>query len=564
MAIPEKRQVELSKSSTWLLKSTQEGHARTGLAPDALTKKLQEIKDDPEQARKKAEEHAARMGIDPIEAARKLMAAARLARPTTTIAERPKERPTEHPNVSDREESRTVSLEPEVVVKSRELVFQSASTETNLLEQVETSAPNPVPAKRRGDQTEKKDERKAKKEKVKTQQTKALTKKSASKSASPASLTKKSASKSASPASHTIAESSAAGTTRATTSTSRKPEPMEVDQSPSLFVNTSDRYPVRNVLPKWYTDIKDSSFHMLQLGKKRTPAQTALESLKNCIGRCEAETKRMKLNQLHEELRDHVHKAEITIEVTRFVLKKARILTPENGLPRIFREDANFPSDLKADALLLYTRWCNEKFSQDILRGIVTVKGKDRNGDRLDPTYRAKYPTNAKHIGEGDLVLGQWWPTQMCTVRDGAHGAPQGGIFGDKEHGTYSIVLSGGGYHDKDEGDLIEYSGTDGKDFTPTDATLAMLKSAEVGNEIRVIRSSMLNKSNEHRPEVGLRYDGLYQVKSFVLVDKQKQIHRFKLERCPGQGPIRSGNNASRRPTQFEVAEFRRLKEKDW
>jgi len=193
----------------------------------------------------------------------------------------------------------------------------------------------------------------------------------------------------------------------------------------------------------------------------------------------------------------------------------------------------------------------------------VTVKGKDRNGDRLESAYRSKHPTTAKYHGEGELILGQWWPTQLCTVRDGAHGSSQGGIYGDKEEGTYSIVLSGGGgYHDKDEGDIIEYSGTEGKDFTPTDATLSMIKSAELGNEFRVIRSSQLIKKNPHRPEVGLRYDGLYTIKSFQLVDKGTQIHRFLLERCPGQEPIRSGQNASTRPTFYEISEYEQTKEK--
>jgi hypothetical protein len=304
---------------------------------------------------------------------------------------------------------------------------------------------------------------------------------------------------------------------------------------------------------------------MKQLERKRPPSYTALEALKDCVRRCEAEKKPSQLNALFEELRNHIHKAEIKLDVTPYILKKARILTSENGLPRIFKEEASFPPDLKADAYQLYKRWYEGNFTQDILRGINLVKGKDRNNDRLDPDYTKKYPVDPKVYGSNGLVLGQWWPTQLCTVRDGAHGATQGGIFGAREKGAYSIVLSGGSYHDKDEGDRIEYSGTEGKNSTPTENTNHMILSKELGNRIRVIRSHQLEKSNKYRPEVGLRYDGLYVVTGYTLVDKEKAMYRFHLVRCEGQEPIRCEDNAARRPTVFEVEEYMRLREeKRW
>lgn len=125
-------------------------------------------------------------------------------------------------------------------------------------------------------------------------------------------------------------------------------------------------------------------------------------------------------------------------------------------------------------------------------------------------------------------------------------------------------MLSSGGYHDQDDGDVIEYSGTEGKESKATEATLSMVKSAELHNQIRVIRSSQLLKKNKYRPEVGLRYDGLYVVRSYVITDQEKQTHRFRLERCPGQEPIRCEDNSSRRPTVFEIEEYKKLKLKDW
>ncbi len=166
-------------------------------------------------------------------------------------------------------------------------------------------------------------------------------------------------------------------------------------------------------LPKWYTSISQSSQEIRKYSKNKPQALASLDAMKDCITRCEQE-RPAKLSILYDELRDHVHKAEILLQVDKYIMRMSRILT-DSGLSRIFNEKADFPSDLKADAYQLYNRWMTEDFAQDILRGIVTVKGKDRNGDRLDEAYRARYPASAKFYGEGDLVLGAWWPTQLCT-----------------------------------------------------------------------------------------------------------------------------------------------------
>ncbi|KAF2128198.1 hypothetical protein P153DRAFT_293707 [Dothidotthia symphoricarpi CBS 119687] len=353
------------------------------------------------------------------------------------------------------------------------------------------------------------------------------------------------------------AESSAAGAVREAAST-----PHQTFLLPETVVYKYQAQP----LPKWYLalNIKKNA-EMKRIAKNRPQALSALDALKKCIGRCEQAQRNnpAQIHNLYEELRDYVHKAEIKLHVTGPIVRTAMILHP-TGLPCIFAEESAFPSDLKSDSYQLYCRWLREDFDQNILRGIVQVKSKERNADRLDQAYKKKFPTTAKYYGGEGLVLGQWWPTQLCTVRDGAHGAAQGGISGETDKGAYSIVLSGGGYHDQDDGDVIEYSGTDGKDFKATDATLHMVKSAELGNQIRVIRSSQLVKKNKYRPEVGLRYDGLYVIKSFKVTDREKQTYRFHLERCPGQDPIRCEDNSSRRPTPYEEEEFRNLKLKDW
>lgn len=320
----------------------------------------------------------------------------------------------------------------------------------------------------------------------------------------------------------------------------------------------ANAYPflARFSMPSWYLTVNKQSMDLLE--RKRPQELAAIDALKACIDRCEKETPKAKLTKECNDLRDYVHKAKSTLNMDRVKIKKTRILTSA-GLPRIFSEQAKFPWDLKADAWHLYEKWMNEDFSRDILRGIVTVKGKDRNGDRLDPAYRAKHPKDPKQFGDNGAVLGQWWPSQLCAVRDGIHGAAQGGIYGDKDQGACSIVLSSGGYHDKDYGDIIEYSGTEGSNYNIKAVTQSMLTSHKLGNHIRVLRSSQLPKSNKYRPDIGLRYDGLYLIKSYKEIDLEKQDYLFHLERVPGQQPIRS-EGPIKRPTVFEIQEYERCK----
>jgi hypothetical protein len=332
-------------------------------------------------------------------------------------------------------------------------------------------------------------------------------------------------------------------------------------------------------LPDWYTKINMKSLAMKNLdsrgaSKKALDCLAALKALKGYITTCERpNTPEKQLAESFQMLRHKVHQAEITLAVDKFVLRKNRMLEEDTGLPRIFlSKKAKFPWDLQADAWQLYLRWHNEIFEVDILRGIklATNGGKDankrnnetRSSDTLDPNWKGR--VRANYYGAGDLVLGQWWPTQLCTMRDGAHGATQGGIYGEKEKGAYSIIVSGGGgYHDKDEGETISYSGTDGKDCTPTENTLRLIESCDTThNQVRVLRSHNLPQKNPYRPKSGYRYDGLYQVVAKELVDPMKGNYRFTLVRCDGQHPIRCEKNGreTSRPTDEECTAYEKLK----
>jgi hypothetical protein len=216
---------------------------------------------------------------------------------------------------------------------------------------------------------------------------------------------------------HPIAESSASGPARMTESAGSSDTYAAAQPTAQLCP-----FPARSQLPNWHTSISQKSLVLLERQRPRPQALTAIDALKACIGRCEKNG----LPKDFKDLRDYVHKAEIMLEMDKFKVRKTRILTGD-GLPRIFGEDADFPWDLKADAWHLYERWVVEDFDNNILRGIVTVKAKDRNGDRLDSTYRNKHPRDPKVFGDNGAVLGQWWPSQLCAVRDGIHGAPQAG-----------------------------------------------------------------------------------------------------------------------------------------
>ena len=49
-----------------------------------------------------------------------------------------------------------------------------------------------------------------------------------------------------------------------------------------------------------------------------------------------------------------------------------------------------------------------------------------------------------KVVGHNGISIGQWWPLRACMIRDGAHGASQGGIDGGEKTGAYAIVVAGG------------------------------------------------------------------------------------------------------------------------
>lgn len=114
---------------------------------------------------------------------------------------------------------------------------------------------------------------------------------------------------------------------------------------------------------------------------------------------------------------------------------------------------------------------------------------------------------------------------------------------------------------DKDEGDLLYYSGSDSNsNLDPanpiiTHFTKALQRSRRDDRPIRVLRTSAGRAA--HCPSKGIRYDGLYRIIAEGVAKNMKggAYVRFKL--------AREGNQADMdlsRPTQTEKEVFDRLK----
>ncbi len=251
--------------------------------------------------------------------------------------------------------------------------------------------------------------------------------------------------------------------------------------------------------------------------------------------------------------------------ITGIVLVKSKVLTDKCGLPLIFdtnlQKGVQFPWDIRADAEALYLRWLSGILDPHLLRGIDTLRkktnGVQRTTHRLNPTYKDRKSCN--YVGAGDLLNGQWWPLQICAMRDGAHGEIEAGIHGKPDSGALSVVLASGGYADMDDGTNIRYCGTSGSPGKPTQGTNHLKQASALGNPVRVLRSAALPATNPYRPLRGLRYDGLYDVISYEILDEATAMHRFLLQRRAGQDPIRY-TGVEARPTVEEVTQYTKIR----
>lgn len=194
-----------------------------------------------------------------------------------------------------------------------------------------------------------------------------------------------------------------------------------------------------------------------------------------------------------------------------------------------------------------------------IMRGIRISA--DRRQYSIDESYRKK---RANTIGHNNLRVGDWWPKQICALRDGAHGAKVSGISGNSDDGAFSIVLSGTYDNlDADRGDILYYCGSHSlvnKDpTTPIKScyTNALRHSIGTKRPVRVLRSARSN--SPWSPSHGIRYDGLY----VVTGEETKRntlggaYARFRMDRIVKQPAI-----DMTRPTKEEVELCKQIMQK--
>ncbi|KAF2721379.1 hypothetical protein K431DRAFT_284976 [Polychaeton citri CBS 116435] len=324
-------------------------------------------------------------------------------------------------------------------------------------------------------------------------------------------------------------------------------------------VASSSANPHAPAPPRWYIELKTYKRRV-----DRSEISVLLQRLKEGVKRYRVS----RAPKCLDNIRELLHTIPF-VEVTDRILRNERMLHNEDGLPKLFNSSLNdnieFPYDIRADAEELYNKWCSRIFSTDIMRGIVmgVPKGRresnDKTGDSIDPEW---HKISARYHGNGKLLNGQWWPTQLCTLRDGAHGYSIQGISGEPEEGAYSIVMAGGldslgqKYANEDHGQWVLYCGTDGKNGEMSADTIRMTESYENKRFVRLIRSH--NLKSDYAPEVGYRYDGLYEVVGMENLDDgdtSRERRRFRLERRTEE-PFRGGNGPERRPTRQEIEEY--------
>lgn len=311
--------------------------------------------------------------------------------------------------------------------------------------------------------------------------------------------------------------------------------------------------------PPWYKALKATK---TRKPNEATAAQI-LTGLKSDMSQCKKPTfrnNRTNANKTFDNIRKRLHTIPFEL-VSGQLLRDHRMLHDEEGLPQLFdsQYSDSIPKDIQADAQEQYNKWCMQNFETDLLHHIIRGKPKGLSGDKdsktvdtIDPSYQR---VSARYFGNGLLLNGQWWPTLLTAYRDGAHGDNMKGIVGAKGEGAYSCLISTGeGYENVDHGEWVLYCGTDSASGAITTETEWLLENEKNGRPVRFIRSH--NVGGQWAPEIGFRYDGLYNVESHEMMDAPaslRQRHRFKLVRTPGQDPIRGGKGPERRPTDQEM-----------
>ncbi|KAF4556085.1 Hypothetical protein D9617_1g079600 [Elsinoe fawcettii] len=321
--------------------------------------------------------------------------------------------------------------------------------------------------------------------------------------------------------------------------------------------NTFSTAQVRVTIPEWYKKLKKSQSRT----KGSSNEDQALARLKGYIDSSK-NFKASGRNKILDDLIEAIHNA-MFLSVSKQLVRDHRLLN-DDGLQAIFTlppaDHDKYPFYTRLDAENLFHKWANGDFGVDLLHGL---KYSAKDSISIRPNYPLK--RDGAVFGNNELVNGQWWPFQMCLVRDGAHKSAMGGIAGRTGTGAFSLIMAGGldpsgkPYPDKDEGETVWYCGTDGKEGEISSGTQLLLDNYTQGLALRFMRSAKASHS-PYKPAQGIRYDGLYKITDYEILGRAKERHRFKLVREPGQDPIRY-QGPGVRPTRQELEAAQRLKE---
>jgi hypothetical protein len=140
------------------------------------------------------------------------------------------------------------------------------------------------------------------------------------------------------------------------------------------------------------------------------------------------------------------------------------------------------------------------------------------------------------------------------------------GISGNKEYGCISVVMSHGYSKDEDHGNRVLYCGTVGVPVkgtgtcVPSGGTKLLQMSLNNGNPVRLLRSTKSKKHSAYAPSAGIRYDGLYVVTAYEILDEATQMYRFTMDRQPNQPAIRY-EGPGVKPNVYDLKEWNKIKD---
>ena len=203
------------------------------------------------------------------------------------------------------------------------------------------------------------------------------------------------------------------------------------------------------IIPEWYTKAKQPQ----KPGADDRRTWDKLKDLGKLISAIQEEPPKKRAGNM-QKLYEELDTLRFT-DVTPWGLKRAKLFEPEHGLPQIYdsrySKGGVYPYYIVSDAKGLHKRWLAKILDgSNMFRGIKNlVREKDKShgqGQSIDEEYKIDW----HYHGEGHLVNGDWFANQLCAVRDGAHGSPQGGISGMAGKGAASISLSGDMYKETD------------------------------------------------------------------------------------------------------------------